>query len=136
MAFSSSGRSVPLTEVGDEVVTVFTSAARTATPTAFDGAAGSGVRGLHLVIDATAVTATPSVVFTIQGGDPVSGKFYTLLVSAAITGTGTTVLRVYPGLTAAANLVASDVLPPKWRVIATHGDADSITYSVAALLVH
>lgn len=136
MTFSSSGRSVPITEVSDEVVTVFASAARTATPTPFDGSASAGVRGLHLVIDATAVTATPSVVFTVQGADPVSGKFYTILASAAITATGTTVLRVYPGLTAAANTVASDVLPPRWRVIATHADADSITYSVAALLVH
>jgi hypothetical protein len=136
VGFQSSGRSVPLTEVDDQAVTVFASAARTTTPTPFDGSASAGVRGLHLVIDVTAVTATPSVTFTIQGGDPVSGKFYTILASAAITGTGTTVLKVYPGLTAAANSVASDVLPGRWRVIATHGDADSITYSVGAQLVH
>jgi hypothetical protein len=103
--------------------TVFASAARTATPTAFDGSNLSG-RGLHLIIDATASSGSPSVVFTIQGKDPVSGKFYTILASAAITGTGTTVLRVYPGLTAAANTVANDVLPKTWRVIATHGNAD------------
>jgi len=121
-------------ERGNMDGTAFASAARTATPTPFD-AVNYNARGLHLVIDVTAVAATPSVVFTLQGQDVVSGKFYTILASAAITGTGTTVLRVYPGLTAAANLVASDILPRTWRVIATHGDADSITYSVGYSLI-
>ena len=119
---------------GNTDVTVFASAARTATPTPYDGT-NYNARGLHLTIDCTAAAATPSVVFTIQGKDALSGKFYTILASAAITGTGTTVLRVYPGLTAAANTVASDVLPRSWRVIATHADADSITYSVGASLI-
>ena len=87
------------------------------------------------MIDVTAISATPSVTFTIQGKDDLSGKYYTILASAAITGTGTTVLRVYPGLTAAANLTANDVLPGTWRLITTHGDADSITYSVGASLI-
>lgn len=112
-------------------VSVFASTARTATHNSADLTNYNG-RGLHLVIDVTASSATPSVTFTIQGKDELSGKYYTLLVSAAITGTGTTVLRVYPGLTAAANLVATDVLPRTWRVLATHADADSITYSVGA----
>lgn len=114
--------------------TAFASAARTATPTPFDGTNYNG-RGLHLVIDCTAITSSPSVVFTIQGKDALSGKFYTILASAAIVGTGTTVLRVYPGLTVAANLVASDITPRSWRVIATHGNADSITYSVGYSLI-
>lgn len=119
---------------GNSDLTVFTSAARTATPTPFDGTNYNG-RGLHLVIDVTSVTASPSVTFTVQGKDVISGKFYTLLASAAITGTGTTILRVYPGLTAAGNLVATDVLPRIFRVIATHGNSDSITYSVGASVI-
>lgn len=113
----------------------FESAARTATTNSGDLDNGQH-RGLHVVIDVTAVSATPSVVFTIQGKDEVSGAYYTLLASAAITGTGTTVLRVYPGLTASANLVANDVLPKTWRVLATHADSDSITYSVGACLIN
>lgn len=111
--------------------TIFASAARTATVNGDDQTNYVG-RFLHLVIDVTSVTLTPSVVFTVQGKDDVSGKYYTLLASAAITATGTTVLRVGPGLTAAANTVANDVLPRTWRVIATHADTDSITYSVGA----
>lgn len=109
--------------------TLLASAARTAT-TASDWFCNDEHRGVHVTINATAASATPSVVFTIQGLDRTSGQTYDLLASAAITGTGTTVLKVYPGLTASANAVASDVLPRDWRVRAVHADADSITYSV------
>lgn len=111
--------------------TIFASAARTATVNGADRT-NDDARGVSVVIDVTAVGVTPSVVFTIQGKDGASGKYYTLLASAAITGTGTTRLRVYPGIVVAANLSASDVLPRRWRVIATHGNAVSITYSVGA----
>lgn len=112
---------------------IFASEARTATAT-------SGTQlnkfntGVQLIVDVTAVAATPSVTFAIQGKDGVSGNWYTLLVSAAITGVGTTVLRVGPGETDAANLVEGAHLPRVWRVLATHADADSITYSVGANL--
>jgi hypothetical protein len=111
---------------------VYASAARTATPDTVELELPGGVQYAQVVIDCTAAAATPSVVFTVSGVDRVSGKVYTLLASAAVTATGTTVLRIGPGLTAAANLVANDVLPPVIRFTATHGDADSITYSVGA----
>lgn len=110
------------------------SAARTETVATGDQS-NTQHRGAIVVIDVTAASDTPSVVATIQGKDEVSGKYYTILASAAITGTGTTVLRVYPGLTVASNLVANDVLPSTWRVNLVHADADSITYSAAAQLV-
>jgi hypothetical protein len=77
-------------------------------------------------------------VCTVDGYDPVSGKYYNLITSAALTDSGapyTRVLRVGQGLTASANLTVLDVLPSTIRVTMTHGDADSITYSVAATLV-
>lgn len=114
--------------------TLYASAARTAAPTLVDQT-NEGAKGVHVVIDVTAVTADPSVVFTIEGKDPASGKYYTILASAAIVGTGTTVLRVFPGATAAANLTANDVIPKTWRVKCVHADTDSITYSVGASLV-
>lgn len=115
-------------------VTVYASEARTATPTAVDRT-NTTARGVHVIIDVTAVTATPSVTFAIQGKDAISGKYYAILTSAAITTTGTTVLKIVPGITDAANAAVSDQLPHTWRVVPTHGDADSITYSVAANLV-
>lgn len=112
----------------------FASGARIATP---DPAMiqVKGQRGCIVVIDATAISATPSVVFNIEGRDPASSKWVSLLASAAVTAVSTTTLRVYPGLTAAANLVASDVLPEMIRIRPVHGDADSITYTVGVTLV-
>lgn len=115
----------------NQEVTVFSSAARTATSQSSD-LTNYYWRGIVLTIDVTAVTATPSVVFTIQGKSTLGSDYYTILASAAITATGQTVLRVYPGLTASANLTVNDVLPAVWRVDATHADADSITFSVSA----
>jgi hypothetical protein len=119
--------------VGSSFV-IYESSARTATPDTSEIELPFGTQSLYVVIDCTAVSATPSVTFAVQGVDRVSGKVFALLTSAAITGTGTTVLRVSPHLTAAANTIAKDIVPPVIRVVPTHGDADSITYSVAGLL--
>ncbi len=106
------------------------STARTASPGAVD-LDQKGKKGVVVVIDVTAIAATPSLTVTIRGKDT-SGKTWTILASAAITGTGTTTLKVYPGLTAAANAVANDVIPDNCEVDFSHGDADSITYSASA----
>lgn len=93
-------------------------------------------RGLHLVIDITAVTGTPTLTVTIQGKDAVSGKYYTILASAALSAVATTVLRVYPGLTAAANTIANDVLPKDWRVTYTvAGGTPAVTATISAALI-
>jgi len=112
-------------------ITVFSSTPRTATENSAD-LSNPYARGVVLVID---VTATPSVVFTVKGKSALGSDYYTILTSAAITATGQTVLRICPGLTASANVTASDVLPATWRVEAAHGDTDSITYSVSANLI-
>lgn len=122
------------TEPGSPSVAVFTSSARTATPTPVDVQRGAH-RGVHLVIDVTAVTSTPSVVPKIQGLDPLSGKYYDLLVGVALTATGTNVLKVCPGIAATANATAADGLPGVFRVVMTHGNANSITYTVAANMI-
>ena len=114
--------------------TVLASAARTVTNNSED-LTNSQQRGCHVIIDVTAISASPSVVPTIQGKDAVSGEYYELLTGTAITGTGTTVLKVYPGLTPAANTVINDIVPSKFRILMTHDDTDSITYSVGVNLV-
>jgi hypothetical protein len=118
-----------------EQVTVLVSAARTATVASDTFANQHGHRGVEIILDATAITSSPSVVFTIQGYSPLGNDFYTILASAAVVSAATTVLRVYPGLTAATNTHANDVLPALWRVNAVHGNGDSITYSVNVVLL-
>ncbi len=117
---------------------VLPSAARTATPDTQEfeiTGRGYEYSGLHLIVDVTTVTATPSLVVTVDGVDRVSGKAYTLLTSAAIATAVTTVLRVSPGATPAANLAVGDNIPPIFRITVTHADADSATYSVGGMLV-
>lgn len=121
---------------------VYTSAARTATPDTVEVVTdrrGFGIRGLLLVIDVTAVTSTPSVVFMVQGVDRTSGKLFPaspgILSSAAIVATGTTTMKIGPNVAAAANAVALDYLPPIFRITATHGNANSITYTVGGMLI-
>lgn len=94
------------------------------------------------VVSSSAVIATTDgnlaaneITFTLQGKDTLSGEYYTILVSAVVDSVETRVLRVYPGLTAAANLVASDGLPETYRVIAVHDDDSPVTYSVAINLI-
>ncbi len=113
--------------------TIYASASRTSDPAVVDQTNVSSV-GVVVVINCTAVSGSSSVVFTIQGKDNL-GILYPILVSAAIVGTGTTVLRVYPTITAAANTKATDLIPRTWNVKAVHGTADATTYSVTASLL-
>lgn len=108
--------------------TLLASAARTTTQNGAD-TTNYNNRGIVVVLDMTTV-GTGSVTLAIQGKDSVSGKYYTLLAGAAVTTDSTNVYKVYPGLTAAANAVASDVLPATFRVIVTANNANSATYSV------
>lgn len=96
-----------------------------------------GSTGAHVVIDITAISGTsPTATFTVEGKDEVSGKYYTILASAALTAVGTTVLKIYPGLTAAANSVANDIIPRVFRVTATlGGTSPSVTATVGVSLV-
>ena len=113
--------------------TLLASAARTATTNSAD-ATNYNAKGAHIIINVTAIT-TSSLTVTVQGKCPISGVYYDILVGAAITSTGITILKVFPGVAAVANGSASDILPRTFRVSCAKGDASSWTYSVAAALV-
>lgn len=72
---------------------------------------------------------------TIQGKDEASGKFYTILAGAAMTGVATQVLQVHPGMVGSANLIAESLLPANIRVSITHTTDNSITRSIGLQLV-
>lgn len=112
-------------------VTVLASAARTGNTNSSD-LTNFNARGVRLTINVTALTGTPSITAKITGKSTLGNVYTTILQSAAITATGATVLTVYPGITAAANSKADDLIPRLWRVEMTHADAQSITYSVDA----
>lgn len=118
----------------NDAQTIFASVARTATPTAvtINNLCASG---LHLVINVTAKTSSPSIVVSILGIDPVSGATYTILAGAAITATGTTVLKVFPGALGDPDLVANDFIPKGLQIAVVHANANSMTYSVGAMFL-
>ena len=62
-------------------------------------------------------------------------NFWGLLKGAAVIANSTNIYRVYPGLTAAANAVANDILPRTFRVTVTANNANSVTYSVGATVL-
>lgn len=114
--------------------TLLASGARTTTQTSAD-IITYGCKAIDVIIDITAGT-TPALTVTIDGKDPASGKYYNLLTSASLASSATTVLRVGPGLTVAANLAANYYLPRTIRIVVTAGNANSITYSVGYTLMH
>lgn len=109
--------------------TIMTSAVRAATTNGQDMSNDSSA-GIQVVFDITVAPGVDTVTVTIQGKDPVSGKYYTLLAGAAESATGTKTYTVYPGIAVTANVSASTILPKTWRVIVTHSAATSFTYSL------
>lgn len=101
--------------------TVYASAARTATPAAAIVTPRQYETALRVVLDATAITSTPSVVVTVEEWDNAAGKYVTLLTSAAIATVSVNVLTLIQGLSGT-----------PVRITCTHGNANSITYSVGA----
>ena len=91
-------------------------------------------RGVKVFVNTTAI-GTGSITVTIQAKDPGSGAYTTLLASAAIITNTTTVLTVYPGLPATANVSANDVLPRQWRISITANNANPANYSVGASVI-
>lgn len=115
-------------------LTVLTSAARTASINSADFV-NYNSRGVIIIINVTAIAATPSITVSIDGFDTTSGMYYSLLTSAAITTVSTTILSIAPGLNTVVNSRLSELLPRTWRVSVVNADADSITYSIGASLV-
>jgi hypothetical protein len=114
-------------------LTLITAVGVTATQNSPDQTNGFG-RGLIVVLDMT-VVGTGSVTITIQGKDPASGKYYTLLTGAAVVTNSTNVYTVYPGAPATANVSANAPLPRTWRVLVTANNANATTYTVGASVI-
>jgi hypothetical protein len=94
-------------------------------------------RGAQVGINISAKTGTISVQVAVQGRDPASGTYYQLCQSAALTGTGFTLLTVFPGTTPAANSVCNVPLPATWRVevVSGTGATPAVTMTVSASVI-
>ncbi len=92
-----------------------------------------GRAGIIVILD-TDTASGFSQTISVEGVDPVSGEVWTILAAAAQTAAGQKILRVRPGITAAANVAAADILPADINVKVTHTDATSITRTIAVQL--
>lgn len=106
--------------------------ARTATPATFQLEGTGRSTAMVVVLAVTAFASGASVTLSVSGYDPGSETTWPLVTSAAVTGTGTTVLKISPGITVAANESVADILPPIVDITVTHSNADSITYALTA----
>lgn len=129
MLFSNSNKDADLGNV-----IALTAASAGATGAQLDG---TNYRGAMLLINVSAISGTSATLtVTIKGVDA-NGNAYTILASAGITATGLTVMKVYPGLTAAANTVANDVIPVNWRIdTAISGTSPSVTATINAVMLY
>lgn len=84
-----------------------------------------GFQGVVVFTNINTATAA-TITVTISGKSPVgTDEYYTILTSAAYSTTGLNVIEIHPALTEAANVKASNCLPPTWRItVAITGTVD------------
>lgn len=83
-------------------------------------------------ISGTGATLTP----ILEGKDPVSGSYFTILTGPAITAAGISVLQAFPGMIAVANQIANSILPRQFRIRWTlAGTTPSATFSIGSCFV-
>lgn len=90
-----------------------------------------GGRGVKVFVNITSI-GTGSITVQIQGKDPATGNYFTLLASAALIANGFTVLEVYPGIAAVANLAANLSLPHIWRINVVSNNVNPVGYTIGA----
>ena len=73
-------------------------------------------------VNVSAASGTnPTTLVTIQGKDPVSGTYYTILASTALAAVTSQLLAIGPGITAVTNKSVADWMPPVFRISVTYG---------------
>ena len=96
-------------------------------------------RGIQVGVNIASGAGTlPTLQVIIEGRDVASGQYYTLLSSAALVASAAlfTQLTVYPGMLAAANTIANQVLPRTWRVrTIIGGTTPTVTATISACVI-
>jgi hypothetical protein len=90
---------------------------------------------LEVCVNLTAFTTAASLTPSIEFWDVGAGAWVSVLAGAALAANGTVILRVGPYQPVVANLTLGSIVWPRWRVVVTHGNANSHTYSVSARIV-
>ena len=88
-------------------------------------------QGVHFILDVTAIVSG-TITFVLEGYDPASNDYYTVLQGSAISSTGTSIYKIGVGFTPVANATANDFFPAQWRITIDHSGSNSATYSLGA----
>lgn len=121
------------TDLSQLGTTVYASAARTATPDTQEYELVGDVNEFILSVNVTNVTATGTLVVSVDGVDRVAGATFPLATTESISSNGEYTIQVGPSLpdeTSNPAVSANKVVPKVIRVTATHGSSVSLTYSV------
>lgn len=127
-----------LNKVGNQFVYM---RSNTRTSSTAGGPVTHNYHAMHVIINVTSVTGAPSITPTIRGFATGSqaGYFnmlpYDVLVGPAIAATGSTVLKIGPGLPGLPNFVANDYLPSVFDIAVAHTNGDNIAYSISVELM-
>lgn len=114
-------------------VQILPSAARTDAEVVSVDQTNSGWRGAHVIVNVSAYTSGTYTLY-VQGKDPVSGTYYNILGGTALSATGISIYKIYPGISTIVNGSASDILPRIWRVRFVGASSPSMTFSVGAVM--
>jgi hypothetical protein len=90
--------------------------------------------GIELCLDLTAFTTAAALTLTLEEFIPGANTYVPVLSSAVISAVGRTFLRMFPGGPEVTNQARNAFLPRDYRVVITHGNGNSCTYSVSASL--
>lgn len=110
------------------------SAARTTTLTGPDRFNDSYAEILEVVLDMTTFVTAASLTLSIDAWDAAKGGYYQLIASTVLSANGQKRLIVGPSVPTAANISQTAIVPMRYRVVVTHGNGNSHTYSVSRAL--
>lgn len=121
-------------------VTLLSSAARTATTNSSDQD-NRFYWGLILFLDVTTRASSTTLTPGLQVKEPIGSNYITIwTATSAINSSDTTVAYLfYPSPNADAKALYTEavdlIIGKTWRIVMTHGDTNSITYSVSASML-
>ncbi len=120
-------------------VVLLASGARTATQTLgpyFNPDDTGDTCAIEIILDLTAFVTAASLTLSIEEWNPGAAAFRTVLAGVAITAIGVSRIRIGPSYGNTANVSQGDHLGTQYRVVVTHGNANSHTYSVTAQRIY
>jgi len=92
-------------------------------------------RGVHVFVNIPNALVGVTLTVTLRTKDPQSGDYVTLATSAALSGPGTTLLTIYPGILAVGNMVWNQCIGRFFEVVVTPSTNTAATYSVGMMLL-